>query len=156
MGDETNVVDTPRVSVAIIGINHAKIADDSAIGHFRNTGVVKGDRGCDFVHVVDGDRKQFVVRKSGTGLIGRRDGDVDGFLGLVIERLAALEAPYILTSGTVAPDDPEDGDIIPDMTLWGYRLLASRAYERRVHTGWYIWHRQCDDASSTENKEGFA
>lgn len=75
-------------------------------------------------------------------------------LAVWAERLAALEAPYILTSGTVAPDDPEDGDIIPDMTLWGYRLLASRAYERRVHTGWYIWHRQCDDASSTETRRG--
>ena len=55
--------------------------------------------------------------------------------------LAALEACYLLTSGTADADDVEDGDVIPDMTPWGYRLLASQSYERRVHTGWYIWQR---------------
>jgi hypothetical protein len=30
----------------------------------------------------------------------------------------------LLTSGTADADDVEDGDMIPDMTSWGYRLLA--------------------------------
>jgi hypothetical protein len=54
---------------------------------------------------------------------------------------AALEDHYILTSGTVDRGDSEDGDVMLDMTAWGYRLVASRTYKWRVHTGWYLWQR---------------
>jgi len=30
----------------------------------------------------------------------------------------------LLTSETADADDVEDGDVMPDMTSWGYRLLA--------------------------------
>lgn len=62
-------------------------------------------------------------------------------LAIWATRLAALDARYLLTSGTADPDNVEDGDVLPDMTPWGYRLLAWRTYERRLYTGWYIWHR---------------
>jgi hypothetical protein len=55
--------------------------------------------------------------------------------------LATLEATYVLTSGTADTDDPEDGDVIPDLTAFHYRLVAYRRYEPRLYTGWYIWHR---------------
>ena len=45
-------------------------------------------------------------------------------------RLAALEATYVLTSGTADPDDPEDGDVMPDLTDFDYTLVAYRRYRR--------------------------
>jgi hypothetical protein len=57
-------------------------------------------------------------------------------------RLAMLEATYVLTSGTVDPDDPEDGDVIPDLTDFHYTLGAYRRYDPKLYTGWYIWHRR--------------
>lgn len=58
-------------------------------------------------------------------------------------RLAALQAVYVLTSGTADAQDPEDGDVLPDMHAYGYRLLAAQVYDACLHTGWYIWQR-CD------------
>lgn len=55
-------------------------------------------------------------------------------------RLAALGAVYVLTSGTADPADPEDGDVIPDLTDFNYTLVASRRYDPKLYTGWYIWH----------------
>jgi len=54
--------------------------------------------------------------------------------------LAMLEAVYVLTSGTANPDDPEDGDVIPNLTDFHYTLVAYRRYDPRLYTGWYIWH----------------
>ena len=57
-------------------------------------------------------------------------------------RLAMLAAAYVLTSGTADPDDPEDGDVIPDLTGFDYTLVAYRRYGPKLYTGWYIWQRR--------------
>lgn len=48
-------------------------------------------------------------------------------LAIWAARLATLAAAYVLTSGTADPDDPEDGDVIPDMTAFDYTLVACSA-----------------------------
>ena len=63
-------------------------------------------------------------------------------LAIWAARLALLGAAYILTSGTADPDDPEDGDVIPDLTGFDYTLVAYRRYDPKLYTGWYIWQRQ--------------
>jgi hypothetical protein len=50
-------------------------------------------------------------------------------------RLAILGAAYALTSGIADPDDPEDGDVIPDLTDFDYTLVAYRRYHPNLHTG---------------------
>jgi hypothetical protein len=52
-----------------------------------------------------------------------------------------LEAPYVLISGTADPDDPEDGDVIPNLTGFDYTLVVYRRYDPNLYTGWYIWQR---------------
>ena len=47
------------------------------------------------------------------------------------------------SAGTADPDDPEDGDVIPDLTDFNYTLVAYRRYDPKLYTGWYIWHRWC-------------
>jgi hypothetical protein len=62
-------------------------------------------------------------------------------LAIWAARLALLGAAYVLTSGTADPDDPEDGDVIPDLIGFDYTLMAYRRYDPKLSTGWYIW--QC-------------
>jgi hypothetical protein len=50
-------------------------------------------------------------------------------LAIWAARLAMLAAAYVLTSGTTDPDDPEDGDVIPDLTGFNYTLVAYRRYD---------------------------
>jgi hypothetical protein len=62
-------------------------------------------------------------------------------LAIWAARLAILGAAYVLTSGTADPGDPEDGDVIPDLTDSAYTLVAYRRYDPKLYTGWYIWQR---------------
>ncbi len=62
-------------------------------------------------------------------------------LAIWAARLAILGAAYVLTSGTADQDDPEDGDVIPDLTGFDYKMVADRQYDPKLYTGWYIWQR---------------
>jgi hypothetical protein len=62
-------------------------------------------------------------------------------LAIWAARLALLGAAYVLTSGTADPDDPEDADVIPDLTDFDYKMVAYRQYDPKLYTGWYIWQR---------------